>query len=72
MTETIRTQYWSNNNGAGRIKVTYRGKSKSVPFDHAARDADLSAIARVLPGVSVDENYTSGRVPEVKIWTVTA
>lgn len=44
---TVRATYWTNPSGASRIRVTFMGRYKSVPFDYSARDAHVTAVLKV-------------------------
>lgn len=57
----VSTRYYGPTDYRGsRIRVTYRGKHKFIPYDYAASDAHVSAIHEAMPylvdGVSMVES----------------
>ena len=57
----VSTRYYGPTDHRGsRIRVTYRGKHRFIPYDYAASDAHVSAIHEAMPylvdGVSMVES----------------
>lgn len=71
-TVTARTKYISATDTRGsRYRVTAEGRTRTFPFDYAARDARESAIRKMFPDATSIERVTFGtRDPDRAVWNV--